>query len=255
MIDCTEETATLSKLSDKIRRASRLEAQPMGFVTARSTGDATMVLIGMARDGRAAGEMAKRGADAVVVGSPGSPANVNDGKLLEGAIAGGWLDGRSEGASKAFKDAGYDFVVFDPDKTASTAVLEEGIGYVISLPNDVSENELRAIEGFSLDALYVGEIKGAMTVRRQMELRRIFGLARKPLMAALPPDITPAELQALRDTNVMVVAADSPDGVEKLRKLIDALPPRTRRREDPDRPIAMVPRAAPGADEDEDDDE
>jgi hypothetical protein len=227
----------------------------MGFVTVRSTSDATMVLAGVARDARTAAEMAKRGADAVVMGSAGSPANASDAKQLEGVIPGGWLDGRNEGASKVFKDAGYDFVMFDPDKTASTAVLEEGIGYVISLPNDASENELRAIEGFSLDALYVGEIKGAMTVRKQMELRRIFGLARKPLMAAVPSDITQAELQALRDTNVMVVAADSADGVDKLRTLIDALPPRTRRREEADRPIAMVPRAAPGADEGEDDDE
>jgi hypothetical protein len=243
----------LSKFGDKIRRASRLEAQPMGFVTARGSADATMVLVGMARDARSASEMVKRGADAVVIGSSGSPATANDAKQIDGAIPGGWLDGRSEGASKALKDGAYDFVVFDPDKTASTAVLEEGVGYVISLPGDVSDNELRAIESFSLDALFVGEIKGAMTVRKQMELRRIFGLARKPLMATIPPDITPAELQALRDTNVVVVATDSADGAEKLRTLIDALPPRARRREDPDRPIAMVPRATTSEDEEDDD--
>jgi hypothetical protein len=198
--------------------------------------------------------MAQRGADAVVIGSPGSAASPNDAKQAEGAIAGGWLDGRADGASKACKDGGFDFVLFDPDKTASTAVLEEGIGYVISVPNDVSDNELRAIEGFSLDALYVGEIKGAMTVRKQMELRRMFGLARKPLMASIPAELSQSELQALRDTNVVVVASDSADGVDKLRKLIDALPPRSRRKEDPERPIAMVPRSAPGADEEDDDD-
>lgn len=245
----------MSKLADKIRRVSRIEAQPMGFVTARATADATMVLAGMARDARAAADMARRGADAVVIGASGSPANAADAKQVEDAIPGGWLDGRSEGASKACKDAGYDFVVFDPDKTASTAVLEEGIGYVISLPADASDNELRAIEGFSLDALYVGEIKGAMTVRKQMELRRVFALARKPLMATIPSDIAAAELQALRDTNVVVVCTDAADGVEKLRKLIDALPPRARRREDPERPIAMVPRTTGGGDEEHDDDD
>jgi hypothetical protein len=245
----------VSKLADKIRKVSRIEAQPMGFVTARTTADATMVLVGMARDARMAADMVKHGADAVVIGSAGSAANANDAKQVDGAIAGAWLDGRSDGASKSCKDGGYDFVLFDPDKTASTAVLEEGIGYVISVPNDVSDNELRAIEGFSLDALYVGEIKSAMTVRKQMELRRMFGLARKPLMASIPADLSQSELQALRDTNVVVVANDSADGVEKLRKLIDALPPRSRRKEDPERPIAMVPRSAPGAgDEDDDDD-
>lgn len=245
----------MSKLSDKIRRVSRVEAQPMGFVTARATADATMVLAGMARDLRAAAEMAKRGADAIVLGSPGTAAAAAEGAKIEDAIAGGWLDGRSDGASQAFSEGGFDFVVFDPDKTASTAVLEEGIGYVISLPGDVSDNELRAIEGFGLDALYVGEIKGAMTVRRQMDLRRIFALARKPLMASVPADIAAAELQALRDTNVVVVTADSADGVEKLRGTIDALPARTRRREESERPIAMVPRSAAGDGEDEGEDD
>ncbi|MEX2227836.1 MAG: hypothetical protein WEB52_15485 [Dehalococcoidia bacterium] len=245
----------MSKFADRIRRVSRLEAQPMGFVTTRNTADATMVLVGLARDARAAAEMAQRGADAVVVGSAGSSAGADDAKQIADAIPGAWLDGRSDGASKACKDGGYDFVLFDPDKTASTAVLEEGIGYVISVPNDVSDNELRAIEGFSLDALYVGEIKGAMTVRKQMELRRMFGLARKPLMASIPADLTQSELQALRDTNVLVVATDSADGIEKLRTLVDALPPRSRRKEDPERPIAMVPRSAPGAGEEDDDDD
>ena len=245
----------MSKFADKIRRSARLEAQPMGFVTARASADATMVLAAVAKDGRAASDMAGRGADAVIIGGSGSPATAGDAGQTGTAIAGGWLDGRSEGASKACLEAGYDFVVFDPDKTASTAVLEEGIGYVIMLPNDVSDNELRAIEGFSLDAVHVGEIKGAMTVRKQMELRRIFSLARKPLMATIPSDISSSELQALRDTNVLVVSTDSADGVDKLRKLIDALPPRSRRREDPERPIAMVPRAAPGGEEGDDDDD
>jgi hypothetical protein len=245
----------MSKFGDKIRRASRLEAQPMGFVTTTNSADATMVLAGMAKDARTAAEMAQRGADAVIIGSSGSPAGADDAKQAGEAIAAAWLDGRNDGASKQCKDAGYDFVIFDPDNTASTAVLEESIGYVISLPGDVSDNELRAIEGFSLDALYVGDIKGAMTVRKQMEMRRIFGLARKPLMASIPTDIAQAELQALRDTNVVVVCTDSADGVEKLRTLIDALPPRSRRREDPDRPIAMVPRATGGEDEGDDDDD
>jgi hypothetical protein len=214
-----------------------------------------MVLAGMARDAKAAAEMAKGGADAVIIGSASSAANAHDAKDVEGAIPGGWIDGKTEGASKAFKDGGYDFVLFDPDKTASTAVLEESIGYVISIPPDVSDNELRAIEGFSLDALYVGEIKGAMTVRKQMELRRVFGLARKPLMASVPSDLAQAELQALRDTNVIVVASDSADGVQKLRKLIDGLPARSRRREDGDRPIAMVPRTTSGDEADDDDDD
>ena len=78
---------------------------------------------------------------------------------------------------------------------------------------------------------------------------------RAPLMASVPAGISSAELQALRDTNVTAVAVEGGDGVEKLRKLIDALPPRTRRR-DADRPFAVVPtRAAAAAGEEDDEHE
>jgi hypothetical protein len=152
------------------------------------------------------------------------------------------------------KAAGFDFAVFDPDATPSTAVLEEEIGYVLRLPADIGDVELRAIESFQLDAIDVGALDGALTVRKQIDLRRIFALTRKPLMAAVPAEISVEQLQALRDTNVAVVAATTADAVEKLRKTIDALPARTRRR-DEDRPIPMVPRSAPGGEDEHDHDD
>jgi len=241
----------LSKLAEKIRRVTRSEAQPLGFVTSRATKDATMVLAALARDAREATQMAQRGADAVIIGSAEKPASPDAAKELREVMAGGWLDGRNEGGAKALKDGGFDFVVFDPDKTVSTAVLEEDIGYVMRVPADATDTELRAIEAFALDAIDVGALSGSLTVRRQMDLRRIFALTRKPLMASVPASISASELRALRDTNVVVVCVDSADAVAKLRSAIDALPPRSRRREE-ERPIAMVPRSAPGAEEEED---
>ena len=89
----------------------------------------------------------------------------------------------------------------------------------------------------------IGELKGTLTVRRQMELRRVFGLTRKPLLASVSADISVEALQALRDTNVVAVLTDSGDAAERLRRTIDALPPRARRRDD-ERPTPLVPRAA-----------
>lgn len=236
----------MSKLAEKIRRCSRLEAQPLGFVTARATKDATMVLIGVAADARAAAALIDKGADAVLIDGASPPAP-------DGAVSGGWIrDGRD---AKTLKAAGFDFAVFDPDATPSTAVLEEDIGYVLNLPADIGDIELRAIESFQLDAIDVGKLDNALTVRKQIDLRRIFALTRKPLMVSVPADISVDQLQALRDTNVAVVAAEGADAVERLRKTIDALPVRSRRK-DEDRPFPMVPRAAPGAeDEHEHDDD
>lgn len=241
---CISQEQTLSKLADRIRKAARVETQGIGFMAARSEKQATMLLGGVAKDTRGAADLARRGADFVIAqkAAPGDAKDCGD------AIAGALIDGDAD--AKAFKDGGFDFVLFDPDRTSSTAVLEENIGYVMLLPRDASDTDLRAIEAFQLDAVDIGEVKGTVTVRRQMELRRIFGLTRKPLLASVPSDISAQALQALRDTNVIAVMADTGDGIERLRKTIDALPPRTRRRDD-ERPTPLVPRAAPGASEEE----
>ena len=240
----------MSKLADKIRKALRYEAQPIGFMAARTAPDPTMVLCGLAKDAKDAAELARRGADAVIIGAGGRGARPEG--AAEAAIAGAWIEGDADAAQ--YKDAGFDFVAFDPDRTASTAVLAEGIGYVVALPKDASDNDLRALESFQLDAIDIGRIEGSLTVRRQMELRRIFGLTRKPLLAHIAGDTSGPALQALRDTNVLLVASEDPSDIEKLRAAIDALPPRQRRRDDPDRPTPLVPAAAAVSDEDDDDD-
>ena len=242
----------MSKLGDKIRRVTRIEAQPLGFVTSRATKDATMVLLGIAKDAGDAAELVKRGADAVMLGKSGKEPSGDGAKKSGDAITGAWLDAKAN--AKTLKEAGYDFVAFDPDSTPSTAVLEENIGYVMALPKDATEIDLRAIESFQLDAIDVGAVGGALTVRKQIDLRRVFALTRKPLMAGVPADVSVDMLQALRDTNVIVISAEGADNVERLRKTIDALPPRTRRREEGDRQTPLVPRPTAGDGDEEDDD-
>jgi hypothetical protein len=244
----------LSELGEKIRKATRSQPPPLGFVTSRTTPHATLVLAGIAKSAKDAAELAGRGADIVLVGAPGSPASPGDAEALKDACAGAWIDGKTDDESKAYREAGFDFVVFDPDRASATALLDEDVGYVIALPQGFDEVELRALEGFQLDAIHVGKIDNALTVRRQIALRRVFGLTRKPLMATVDAGISGTELQALRDTNVAVVAVEGAGNVERMRQAIDALPPRQRRRDDAERPFAMVPRAVPADDEDGDDD-
>lgn len=240
----------MSKLAEKIRRATRLQAATLGFGAARPSSEPTMVLAALTADPAAAG-LARRGADAVIVdlskssGPPPKPADAGD------AIVGAFIGARSEGESAACMQAGYDFVVFDPDTATATALLEESIGYVLVLPQDLSDADLRTLEGLQLDAIDVGSIDRALTVRRQLDLRRVFAITRKPLMAGVRPDISVAELQALRDTNIVVAVAETADAVERLRKTIDALPPRRRRKESEERPTPLVPHAAMAAEEEE----
>jgi hypothetical protein len=240
----------VSKLAERIRNVTRLQSQPLGFVTARSAAQATMVLAATTQDARAAADLASRGADVVIVGSAGAPARP---EAPEGvtAVLGAYVAGVEPDESKRFREAGFDFIIFDPDRAGATALLDETIGYVLRLPEDLTDLEVRALEGFRLDAIDIGAFAAPLTVRRQIGLQRLFALTRKPLMSAVMPDIAPAELQALRDTNVPIVTVDGSDAVATLRAKIDALPPRTRRKDENERMTPFVPHPS-GHDEEED---
>ena len=239
----------MSKLAEKIKNVTRLSTAVLGFGAAKAAKEPTMVLAGVAKDAKDAAEMARRGADTVVVAG----ARPDAARELSGTIAGAAIAGKTDDEAKSYREGGFDFVVFDPNQATATALQDEKAGYVLTLPKDLEANDVRTLEAFQLDAIDVGAIEGSLTVRRQMELRRIFAMTRKPLWARVRGDISTPELQALRDTNVVVVAADRADDIERLRKTIDALPPRMRRRDD-DRPTPLVPRPTAG-DGDEEDDE
>lgn len=233
----------------------RIESQPIGFGTSKSALGATMVLAATARSASDAADLLKRGADVVVVGTPGNPAPSSAVDSKDGAVVGGWIAASSENEAAKYREAGYDFVVFDPNTAAATALLDEEVGYFISVPADLTDTEVRTLESFNLDAVHIGKIDGALTVRRQLDLRRISGMTRKPLMATVSGNIATTELRALRDANVSVVVAESPGEVEALRRTIDALPPRARRRDGEDRPTPLVPRATAGDGDDNGDDD
>ena len=59
----------MSKLADKIRKVTRVESQPIGFGTSRASSSATMLIAGVARDAASVAEMARRGADIVIIGA------------------------------------------------------------------------------------------------------------------------------------------------------------------------------------------
>lgn len=243
----------MSKLADKIKKATRLQQTlSLGFGATRQSAESTMVLAAIARDARSAAELVERGADVVIVdlaAGPSAPVAARDGAAYGARIA-----GAADNEAKACKDAGYDFVMFDPDTATATALLEENVGYVISAPADLTDAELRTLESFHLDAIDIGALDGALTVRRQIALRRVFSLARKPLMATVNAAISVSELQALRDTNVVIAVADSADAVAQLRRTIDALPPRARRKDSEDRPVPLVPRSTAGDGDEEEHD-
>lgn len=209
----------MSKLSEAMTRTLRREARSIGFAANNAQRTASMLVIARVAAAQAG---APRGADAVI--TPDTSA------LSDGAAAlwGTEAPVRDREGARALRQAGADFIVFSDDTTDAAVLLEEDLGFVMRVALDATDTYLRTVEGLSLDALLVPGLEGSLTVRRTLDLRRIAGFARKALILAVHPEISPVDLEALRDCGVIGVVAEDAEAVAALRGKVDALPPRRR---------------------------
>jgi len=257
----------MSKLANRIRKITRVEPAPLGFgVAAARTRPPSLLLMvhGPASGMRAPGDLAKSGLDALLLSlNPEKEA----GEAARWAKAAGDLPcglrvpSAASDTTAALKQAGIDFLAFEADSASADALLDTEMGYVLALAGDPSDSLLRAMADFALDALWLADWHGPLTVRSQLELRRIYLLARTPLLVPVRADIGAGDLECLRDAGVVGVAVDGHessawDRLPALRQAIDGLPPpRIRRRQE--RPDAVLPVSAlaPSSAEEEEEEE
>lgn len=250
----------MSKLAELIRRITRIEAAPIGFGAAQRKAPPTMLLVAVL------GERWAQSSDAVAAGVDvllfaGRPSE----KDLAQAVAA--AQGRpcglltpqadAEGLSR-LREAGLDFLVLEPQSSASI-LQDEDLGFVLHLKGELTDTQLRALDALPLDAVSLEPEPAPLTIHRQMELQRISGLARRPLLLPVRPDADPQELLPLRAAAVALIALDikernAIDGLRRLRAAIDALPARRRLRRDEPLEVTL-PRASAGEADDEDEDE
>ena len=255
----------MSKLAERIGRAQRVDSPPMGFAAAARASNPSLLLAAFlpSLSDKAAKEAAAAGADTCLLAAP-DPQDRDVKQVVEalGEVPCGLRVPQVDGEAAAhLTELGVDYVAFEPETALATALLNSNLGHVFSLESDLRDVYLRTLETLPLDAILVSRWEGPLTVRRQMELQRISGLARKPLIVPVSPEVTAAELQMMREAAVVAVGVDaggkdSLDALTSLRKLIDELPPRRRRREE--RAEAILPRvveAVASADEEEEEDE
>ncbi len=245
----------MSRLADKIRRAGRVEAAPIGFGLAaeRRASPTLLCLLRLDKDEVSkVGDAAAAGADAVIL------SGLDAGKLGDaikkiGDLPVGLCLGNAERAAvAAAREAGADFVLLD-ERASAEAVLEEGVGLVLSVGADTGDTELRVMAGLPLEALEVPAVREPLTLRGMMELRRLSLLSQTPLLVEVQPEIGASRLQALREAGAVGVILDGKhaDGLTALRQAVLSLPPRGRRREE--RPEAILPplTAVPTGEEEE----
>jgi hypothetical protein len=244
----------MSKLGDAIRRSQRVEAAPMGFGAARQAPKPSLLVLflGPASSAEAAREA---GADVLLVDGRTQDLKGADAKKARDAAGdatlGVWARSPGADAAKDLADNGVDFLLFDPESTPAAALLQENLGYVLALPEAPEELFLRSLDSLTLDAVFLESVPSPLTVSRQIEIGRIGGLARKPLLAQVTADASKEDLECLRGV-VGVVVTGGVEVVSRVRDTVVALPPRRHRREE--RPVVSLPRGQAVTEDDDDDD-
>jgi hypothetical protein len=253
----------MTRLTELIRRAMRVSSTPMGFVPSAAKAPATMLLVAFAgeRWKQTVADAVAAGADTVVLTN-----NPNDREIAEAIEAAG---GRPCGVPAAdvaadqierLHAAGVDFLVLEPEAPAS-ALLDEQLTFLLHLRQELTDVQLRALDALPVAALYVEGEPGPITIWRQMELQRVSGLARKPLVVRAQAPAGQQDLLTLREAGVALLAVDMKDRdaaatLRSLRAAIDALPRRRPGRRD-EGPRVTIPGApsAPAAEEEEEDED
>lgn len=246
----------MSKLTERIKRASKVEPAPLGFAPAARKAPASTLLVAVRLAANEAGKIADaadKGAAVVIV--EGSAAKLREAKATGDAIIGLKLENPDRKEAAAAREAGADFLLIDEETIADT-LLDEKLGFVMSVSRDLEDSRLRLLGELSLEALVISAPEPPITVARVLDLRRVAGLARAPLLVEVDPAVDASTLQILREsgaTGVIVPAA----ALAKLPELIEriaALPVRGKRKEEHSE--ALVPASAQtgGHDDDDDDD-
>lgn len=246
----------MSEFSRRIRRAMRAEPAPIGFGAATRPPAPTMLVLAVARNADEAAAAASAGADAILLDGVAQGALVGACKRVQGTPCGARAEQADQKTVAAAREAGVDFLLVEPDRTAAAALLDREVGFVLDLREELTDIQLRTLDGMNIDAIWVGSLDGPLTLRRLMELQRVSGLSRKSLAVLVPGEIEASDLEALRAAGVAVVAVDAAKkgAIEAMKKAVAALPPRSAFRAE-ERPTALVPRMGIGAAEEEEEEE
>ena len=242
----------MSKLSQKIRAASRAEPAPLGFASVTSQVRQHSLLCGVRlRDPAAAAGAASKGADFLILEDV-ARSNVKGVAKVEASV--GVAGDFGADALEALVEAGVDFVVLAGPGADAAPLADQSVGRVMALDSDLDDTYLRLLGDLRLDALVIAAPEVPLTVERLLAVRRLSALSRTPLLANAKPDIDAKSLELLRDSGVAGIVLDDAGKLAALKKRIAALPRRGRRKENHSDPVIPA-QAAAGHDHDEEDDD
>jgi hypothetical protein len=233
----------MSKIADKIRRATRIESAPIGFAAIATARKEPTLLLAVQlpferRDKTE--ESLTQGADTVILGPINAIAPTDAfaawAKGSDKAALGIWLgDASDEDVTKA-KDAGIDYAVISLESSGITALHDE-LSYMLIAQEDMTDSTLRMLEGSPVEAMIVDAGRGPSTLKRHLDLKRLASFSRLPIFLRIEAEPSAKALEAYREVGVIALLIDGNQKdasslLGSLRKSVDALPPRKRRRDD-----------------------
>lgn len=124
------------------------------------------------------------------------------------------------------REAGADFFAFDDSRTHASALTVKELGGVLLLGADQDEQRLRSVAAIDLDAVLVEADADVITVREQIELRRVALLCGAPLLIRATGQPDGAILEAWRDAGAPVVLVPAAQTAATLEAARQVPPPR-----------------------------
>ena len=254
----------MGQLIDKLERAERGAAQPLGFGgAAKRESVAPMLLLAAVDAGDAAQAKAAvaSGADGALIkaGAGQKAAIEKSAKALGETTFGVWTE---EGLDAT--PAGADFEVFSSSATLAGAIAGEGRTIVMQAEPEMDDALLRTLGMLPVDA-FLATLGAPLTVAELMRFGRVRGATSRRVFARLPALPTKAEAEQLRDAGASALIVDAKGrSAETLRETLEMLrelPRKSPRRRDrsgatipqPGRTEAAASPATPPDDDDDDD--
>lgn len=136
--------------------------------------------------------------------------------------------------TKALKDAGGDFIVFDAEGTSAALLNDDDLGKVIAVGFDdpeFDEDEAKAIRTLDIDCALLTSPDGLLplTVQRLLSIQAMRATVRKRSILAAPAELGKAELETFRNTGIAAIAVslvDAGSDVQRIKDDIASLPHR-----------------------------
>jgi len=231
----------MSRLIDKLNQVSQLAPQPMGFRAAQAGVQKPAIVLIASLAQVDVGDLTDyvAGADAGLMPisslTSGAKAIKKTCQAASDIPWGGSLGNISSKGIKQLENSGCDFVVFPPASTSSVTLEDSKVGRILQVEASLDECLLRAVDELPVDAVLISPEKGQhfITWHRLMVFHHFADSLSKPLLAYVPANVAPRELQAVWEagiSGVVLEAGELKGRLKEMRQSFDKLTFRPQRK-------------------------